>query len=109
MKRAYGSGLEEDGDSTTDTSGVGMGQRERRSSLGRFVNGLMRVRVAGEMVKEGKVRGDEIALGREVATAQVFVEGLCGFVELQGENEGMKHGSVITFGQPRLVFETMKS
>ena len=47
--------------------------------------------VVGKLVKQGKVCRDQIAFGREVAAAQVFVEEARCFVDLQGEDEGLGH------------------
>jgi hypothetical protein len=89
VQRGEGVGVEEDGDASTDGAQSGLGEPESRGRGGGFAKELRGSLVVGKLVKEAEVGGDEIALGRKEAAAQVLVEALGGFVELEGQDEGL--------------------
>ena len=91
VERSEALGLEEDRDASTDGPWVWMGERKGWSRQDRFVNDFDCVVFIRQVMEEGKVRRDEITFGREVAAAQFLVEGLRGFVDLQGEDQRLGH------------------
>jgi hypothetical protein len=67
---------------------------------GGLADEFVREGLVGELVEEGEVGGDEVSFGWEVLVAQVFVDGLGGGVELEGEDERGQGGAFYILMMP---------